>query len=169
MSTMWASEIVVRTAAASATRAVGRAVGECLRPGDVVALFGGLGAGKTVFVQGLALGLGVDAALPVTSPTFVLVSEYEGRVTLFHVDAYRLDRPAAFEALGADEMLFGRGVCAIEWADRVAACLPEARLDVTLEVEGENCRRLALVGRGRTWRRRREEMAAALDAARIAG
>jgi len=135
----------------------------------VIALVGGLGAGKTVFVKGLARGLGVRPAHEVTSPTFVLITEYPGRLTLYHVDAYRLEGAADFEALGADEILFGDGVCVIEWADRLAGCLPEDRLEVALAVEGPLSRRLALSARTPVWGRRWQAMAAALDAAARSG
>ena len=143
---------------ASQTQAIGRALGERLEPGDVLALTGGLGAGKTVFVKGLASGLGVAADAVVTSPTFVLISEYEGRLTLYHVDAYRLERAADFIALGADEILFGDGVCVVEWADRVAECLPADRLDVAFDVEGEAARRIRFAPRGTRWAARWPEV-----------
>jgi len=158
-----ATEKIVETPGPEATRAVGRALGERLRPGDVVALVGTLGAGKTVFAKGVALGVGVDPSDVVTSPTFVLIGEYEGRCPLYHVDAYRMTRPADFEALGADEILFGDGVCLIEWADRVALLLPAERLDVNFAVSGEGTRRLTFRGAGEGWQGRMPAIAAALD------
>lgn len=114
------------------TTAIGEVLGGQLRAGDLIALSGALGAGKTQFVKGLAAGLGVAADEPVVSPTFVLVREYAGRVTLFHVDAYRLLDAEELFALGLEEMRGERGgVVAVEWADRV----PELATSATVRVE----------------------------------
>ena len=121
----------------------GASLGEALRPGDVVALIGDLGAGKTWFTKGVARGLGV-APEEVTSPTFVLMRVYEGRLALHHFDAYRLGGEADFLDLGAEEVFFGDGASVVEWADRVPAALPEDRLDVRIEVAGETERDFAL-------------------------
>ena len=128
--------------------AFGRRLGELLGPGDVVALSGPLGSGKTVLTKGLAEGLGVDEPRWVTSPTFVLVHEYEGRVPVYHVDAYRLRGPADAAALGTDEIFFGEGVAIIEWADRILAALPDERLDIAMAITGEEERQLTLEPRG---------------------
>ena len=117
-------------------------------PGDVVALAGELGAGKTCLVKGLALGLGVADARAVRSPTFVLISEYRGRMTLYHVDAYRLHGAADLEALGSAEMMTSGGVTAIEWADRVEGALPEEHLRVECAHAGETRRTFRAVARG---------------------
>ena len=133
-----------------ATAALGAALGERLGPGDVVALEGGLGAGKTVFVKGLAAGLGIDPDT-VTSPTFTLVHEYRdtrGKCRLFHVDLYRVDRPEGLEGLGWDEVMGRRGVAVVEWADRAGAWLPAERLDIHLAVVGERARRIVVAARG---------------------
>ncbi len=106
------------TAQAAAELATG------LEPGDVLLLFGDLGAGKTAFVRGLAGGLGADPE-EVSSPTFTLIQEYVGRVRLYHVDLYRIDAREA-EDLGLEELAEGPGVVAIEWAEKVAAWFPAA-------------------------------------------
>ncbi|HID20834.1 MAG TPA: tRNA (adenosine(37)-N6)-threonylcarbamoyltransferase complex ATPase subunit type 1 TsaE, partial [Planctomycetaceae bacterium] len=106
------------------TRQIGRWLADALEPGAVVAIRGGLAAGKTVLVRAIADALGVDSD-EVASPTFVLVREYAGRVPVYHADAYRLKGPDEFIDLGGDEYLFGDGVCLVEWADRVAAVLPD--------------------------------------------
>jgi len=124
------------------TLALGSSIGTLLEPGDVIALNGPLGAGKTVLVKGIGRGLGLDPA-EVTSPTFTLIQQYRGRLTLFHLDAYRLSGGSDLDALGVDELLFGDGATVIEWADRVADILPEARLDVQLEHVDEHTRRTA--------------------------
>ena len=117
------------------TAALAQAIACRLRGGEVIELVGELGSGKTCFCKGLAQGLGIDPN-EVTSPTFVLVNEYEGRLHVFHFDAYRLGDEEEMEALGCQEMFAGRGVCLVEWADRVAGCLPEDRLTVRLEHAG---------------------------------
>lgn len=113
------------------TRALGRALGRGLPPGAVVAVDGDLGAGKTVLVHGIAEGLG--AAGPVGSPTYQLMKEHRGgRLVLYHYDAWMEGRERAFLEGGGDDALFGGGVAAVEWADRVAAWLPLPRLAVRL-------------------------------------
>lgn len=101
---------------------IGQLIASILRCGDIVALVGQLGAGKTQLTKGIALGLGVSDSRLVNSPTFVLVNEYSGSVPVHHIDAYRLNSAAEFEALGFDEMVQG-GVVIVEWADRVADAL----------------------------------------------
>jgi tRNA threonylcarbamoyladenosine biosynthesis protein TsaE len=110
---------------------VGEALGRLLRPGDLVALHGDLGTGKTTLTQAAARGLGITGS--VTSPTFALIQEYPGPIPLIHLDAYRLDGPAAAFDLGLDEVLARPGVFFVEWAEKIAALLPEERLEVTLE------------------------------------
>jgi len=108
----------IATASESETAAVGRDIAQTLRAGDVVLLYGDLGAGKTAFVKGLAEGLGVSRE-EVSSPTFTLVQEYRGgRLTLFHVDLYRLDDPREIDDLGLDEIAVD-GILAIEWAEKL--------------------------------------------------
>jgi tRNA threonylcarbamoyladenosine biosynthesis protein TsaE len=124
-------ELHVRSAGPNATRAIARVVAGHLVPGDVVALAGELGAGKTCFVQGAADGLGVAA--PVTSPTFVLVRQYTGRVPVVHCDVYRLDRLGDVLELG-DEVLAPDVVTFVEWGDAIAALLPPDRLEVELRL-----------------------------------
>jgi len=119
-----------------------------LGPGDVVCLYGQLGAGKTYFTKGLVAGLGGDAR-GVTSPTFVLMQVYESRPTVYHFDAYRLASGRDLLDIGSDDILQGDGVSVIEWADRVADALPERRIEVHLKAAGENERRIRVVGLGR--------------------
>ncbi len=117
-----------------ATVALGRRLGRHARAGDVVALVGQLGAGKTTLVHGFAEALGV--AGPVPSPTFVLVREHRGRLPLAHADAYRLSGDADAWAIGLDELLPGPGVTVVEWADRIADLLPAETLWIRLELAG---------------------------------
>lgn len=109
---------------------------------------GPLGAGKTFLTRAIAEGLGIADSRAVSSPTFVLIQEYDARLPIFHFDAYRLSGPAEFLDLGAHEYLEGQGVCLIEWADRVADWLPAERLTLTLEVTGEASRRIQAEARG---------------------
>lgn len=142
--------IRLTTHSADETRAIGRAVGELLRGGDVVALCGPLGAGKTQFVKGLADGLGVPAGEPVVSPTFVLVREYSGRLKLYHADAYRLGGAEELAALGWDELIGDSdAVVAIEWADRVRPLLSGATLWIEFEHAGGEQRRLSIAASDR--------------------
>jgi tRNA threonylcarbamoyladenosine biosynthesis protein TsaE len=136
----------------AATEAFGRRLGSLLFPGAVVALVGQLGAGKTHLVRAVAEGLGVRDPRLVSSPTFVLIQEYPARLPVYHFDAYRLAGCAEFIDLGADEYFAGDGVCLIEWADRVAACLPDERLHVELTVTGESSRRAEVTPFGGRYR-----------------
>lgn len=123
------------------TSAAGERFASRLRPGEVVLLYGDLGAGKTAFVRGLAKGLGASAD-DVSSPTFTLIQEYRGSVTLQHVDLYRL-KPSEVEDLGLDELTDGTAIVAIEWAERWAAAPPAAWI-VRMEDEGGDRRRIII-------------------------
>lgn len=128
----------------SATEQFGRRLGELLFPGAVVGLVGPLGAGKTHLVRAVAEGLGLGDGGAVSSPTFVLIQEYQARLPIYHFDAYRLRSESEFFDLGAHEYFDGAGVCLVEWADRVAGCLPRERLTIHLEIIGETSRRAAV-------------------------
>ncbi|MCU0580468.1 MAG: tRNA (adenosine(37)-N6)-threonylcarbamoyltransferase complex ATPase subunit type 1 TsaE, partial [Desulfobacterota bacterium] len=147
----------VETIGEEATETLGERLASCLQPGDVVALSGELGAGKTCLVRGLARGLGVDDVL-VASPSFTLLHEYEGRLPLYHLDCYRLADPEAMAELGLDDYFQGGGVLAIEWAERVPY-LPEERLEVVIEWLDESRRRIRLAARGAPAQRLQEKIA----------
>ena len=128
------------------TEALGERLGARLSPGDVVACRGDLGAGKTAFTRGLARGLGCTGR--VTSPTFTIVNEHQGRVPLFHFDWYRLGGEEELFDIGWEEYLDRGGVCAVEWSERAAGALPEGAVTVTLErCQGhEDWRRIVVEG-----------------------
>jgi tRNA threonylcarbamoyladenosine biosynthesis protein TsaE len=129
------------TASEEQTSAVGGQVAAWVRPGDVILLYGDLGAGKTAFVRGLAHGLGAPADA-VTSPTFTIIQEYRGAMTLYHVDLYRLDPPDA-DDLGLDELISSGGVVAIEWAERWGD-RPRNAHEVRIEHVGEDRRSITV-------------------------
>jgi tRNA threonylcarbamoyladenosine biosynthesis protein TsaE len=129
------------------TLALGERIGRAARPGDVVALFGGLGAGKTVLAKGILRGLGGDPA-DATSPTFTLLRQYQARLQLHHFDAYRLGAPRELLEIGAEEAFYGDGICVVEWAERVLEALPPDRLEIHLEVRGEARREVRLSAAG---------------------
>jgi|SRR5579875_1594830 len=135
----------------TATQALGRHLGQRLWPGSVVALIGQLGAGKTQLVRAIAEGLDIAQGRMVTSPTFVLMQEYSARLPIYHFDAYRLNTEAEFADLGVDEYFESKGVCLIEWADRVLGCLPAEHLRITLEITGDTSRRALLEGKGKDY------------------
>jgi tRNA threonylcarbamoyladenosine biosynthesis protein TsaE len=125
------------------TSAAGERLAAHLKAGDVVLLYGDLGAGKTAFVRGLARGLGANVD-EVSSPTFTLVQEYQGRVTLYHVDLYRLE-PPEIDDLGLEELVCGDGIVAIEWAERWRG-RPDDVIEVRLEDLGDERRRIIVSG-----------------------
>ncbi len=134
----------IESATPEETAAAGERLGRRLGPGAVVGLTGELGAGKTCFVQGLVRGLGITAR--VTSPTFVLVNEYRGRVPVHHVDLYRLDGLDAIEDLGVPD-LFGRdAVTLVEWAEKLGPLLPSDAIRVHVDGVGDEPRRITIAG-----------------------
>ena len=125
------------------TDRLGRAIATVASPGTVIGLVGPLGAGKTRLTRAIAEALGVDP-LAVSSPTFVLIHEYEGRLPVYHFDAYRLGGSAAFEALGVADYWEAGGVCLVEWADRVAEVLPGSAWWFRIEPAGATARRVLI-------------------------
>jgi tRNA threonylcarbamoyladenosine biosynthesis protein TsaE len=136
--------ILLHTKSADETANIGEKIGSVLEKGDVIALSGSLAAGKTTLAKGIAKGIGVEEE--VTSPTFTLISEYRGRVPLYHMDMYRLDGQLDFENLGAEEMLYGDGVCLIEWSEKIEALLPGRSIRIRLESDGDSGRRISIQG-----------------------
>jgi tRNA threonylcarbamoyladenosine biosynthesis protein TsaE len=155
--------LTAQTASPDATRALACAVAELCEAGDIIALAGELGSGKTVWVQGFARGLGVDEQ--VTSPTFTLLRPYRGRkLMLLHADLYRLDRLSEVVDLGLLEQLDERAVACIEWGDLAETVLPADRLDVRIDYgEGDEDRRLVVLPVGARWARRADELVRTLS------
>jgi len=140
------------------TRVLAARLGELLAPGDVVALKGELGSGKTEFVHGLAQGLGVPSQVPVASPSFTLAHEYPGRCALTHIDLYRLGDLPPEMLPEMEEYLYGSRVAVIEWAERLKGLLPEDHLEVLLAITGESRRDLTFISHGPRSRRLVEEL-----------
>ena len=125
----------------------GRMLGESAAPGQVYALVGDLGVGKTVFTKGFAEGLGIEE--PVNSPTFTILQIYEeGRLPLYHFDVYRIEEPEEMEEVGFDDYIYGDGVCLIEWANRIEEILPGETIYVVIEKDlekGTDYRKITVV------------------------
>ncbi len=124
--------MTIETTCAAQTFDAGKRLGAQAAPGEVYCLIGDLGAGKTVFAQGFAAGLGIEE--PVNSPTFTILQEYDGgRLPLYHFDVYRIADVSEMDEIGFDDCLEGRGVCLIEWADLIDEILPRAYVRVSIE------------------------------------
>ena len=135
------------TASEEQTEDLGRILGTLLEPGDLVCLYGDLGAGKTHFSYGIARGLEVRDQY-VTSPTFTFVNEYEGRIPFYHIDLYRLTDPAELEGIGFEEYIDSDGATVIEWAERAEDELPPESLSVYLSVVSETGREIGFFAEG---------------------
>ena len=136
------SERVLTTIDAAQTRSLAARLAAVSRPGDLLCLVGDLGAGKTQFAKGFAVGLGITDI--VSSPTFVLMGEYQGRLPMFHLDLYRLDDAADALAGGLLDERQLEGVTLVEWAERLGPALPVRRIDVVIDGTGDDPRRIAL-------------------------
>ena len=145
---MISKKINIKTLSADETRQLGQKIGALIKLPLIIALRGDLGSGKTAFVQGLAKGLEVPDGYYITSPTFTLINEYPGRLSLVHVDLYRLESIDDLEDLGLDELLYGQAVIAIEWAEKLTGRQPAEQLLVTMEIIDDECRKLTLDATG---------------------
>ncbi|GCD08593.1 tRNA (adenosine(37)-N6)-threonylcarbamoyltransferase complex ATPase subunit type 1 TsaE [Clostridium tagluense] len=135
-------EFVVTTV--EETYKIGELIGELVNSGDIICLIGDLGTGKTHLTKGIAKGLGIEDH--VTSPTFTIVNEYTGRLTLYHFDVYRVNDPDEIEAIGFDEYIFSDAVSIIEWANYIEELIPRNNLTITIEKLpefGDNCRKIS--------------------------
>jgi tRNA threonylcarbamoyladenosine biosynthesis protein TsaE len=148
----WSCDFAFESSSPSETKDLARSIGSVAADGLVVLLYGPLGAGKTVFAQGLLEGLGITGR--VASPTFTLINEYRGRLGIWHIDLYRLEDESEFLEIGGDELLFGgRGVVVVEWADRLRETVPPEHLSATLAYPEQpeqpgDCRQLHLRAHG---------------------
>ena len=134
-----------RTHSPEETQEIGVEIGRQLNPGDVVALIGDLGVGKTCLTQGIARGAGVYQDQTVNSPSYILINEYAGKIPVYHIDLYRLERLEDIIALGLEEYLEGDGICVIEWADRMGELLPENYIQVSITGEDEFTRTIEVI------------------------
>jgi tRNA threonylcarbamoyladenosine biosynthesis protein TsaE len=141
MTAALADLLPAESASPDETVALGRRLADALQPGDVLALYGDLGAGKTHLVKGLCAGLGIPAA-DVSSPTFTLVNEYDGDLPVYHIDAYRIERTEEFFELGYETYFFGDGICLVEWPERVEPLVPDHALRLRLTHLGDDRRRI---------------------------
>jgi tRNA threonylcarbamoyladenosine biosynthesis protein TsaE len=151
-------EVVFETKSASETIQIGKNIGSLLRPDDVVALVGELGAGKTQFIKGLAEGAGVGKPTYISSPSFTLINEYLGRVPFYHIDLFRLEQEKEAEELGLEDYFQAGGITAIEWADKIPSLLPEEILWIEIHYTGENTRSLEISGKGDRYHKLVEEL-----------
>ena len=140
--------MTIETNSPEETFALGQKLGEQAKAGQIYALNGDLGVGKTVFTQGIARGLGITEA--VSSPTFTIVQVYEeGRLPFYHFDVYRIGDIEEMEEIGYDDYFFGNGVCMIEWAELIEELIPENSIHVTIEKDlekGFDYRRITITG-----------------------
>lgn len=128
------------TKSAEETVELGKKIGAFLLPNEVVALTGTLGAGKTTLIQGIAQGIGVKDY--VTSPTFIIINEYQGRIPFFHVDLYRMNSVEEIEDLGIEEYFNREGACVIEWAEKLGVLKPKNSYEIAIEIVSEKERKL---------------------------
>lgn len=137
-------EKVFRTESPDETQTLGEKLGNRLKPGDVIALIGDLGTGKTCLTQGIARGVGIAQNEVVSSPSYILINEYNGNIPIFHIDLYRLETAAEISDLGLDEYIDGNGICIIEWAERMEDSLPDTCITIHITWEDENTRSIKI-------------------------
>ena len=130
------------THSADETTALGYKIGKKLKKGDIIAMQGTLAAGKTTITKGIAQAL--DISEEITSPTFCLISEYYGKMPLYHMDVYRLDGTEDFINLGVDDMLYGDGVCIIEWSEKIMDELPKTTIILRILPQDDNSRKIEI-------------------------
>jgi tRNA threonylcarbamoyladenosine biosynthesis protein TsaE len=138
---------------ATETLRFGRRLGRTLRGGDIIALCGELGSGKTVLAKGIAGGLGVRSSNQVNSPSFVIIKEYKGRLPLYHFDVYRLDDVSGFVTIDYPGYFYGKGISVIEWGDKIISILPKDFLRIDMSVRGRNERGISLSPYGRRYKK----------------
>lgn len=135
--------LTFKSDSAEKTIELGKKIGSLLKPGDIIAMEGSLAAGKTTITKGIAASMGIDDNI--TSPTFCLISEYSGKtMPLYHMDVYRLDGVEDFLNLGVEELLYGSGVCIIEWSEKVKSALPSKTITLRLTAEEDGSRKIEI-------------------------
>lgn len=139
-------KIEIISESAKQTEEIAYFIAQNLRAGDVLALSGELGSGKTCFTSGLARGLGVSEKYQITSPTFTLINEYPARLKFYHFDVYRLNGYSEFEDLGYEEYFCANGICVIEWAEKIIQILPDESFFISFEYIDENKRKIVIKG-----------------------
>ncbi|MBT3878425.1 MAG: tRNA (adenosine(37)-N6)-threonylcarbamoyltransferase complex ATPase subunit type 1 TsaE [Candidatus Scalindua sp.] len=142
----------METAEFEQTIEFGRLIGSLLKAGDVVALIGQLGAGKTHFTKGIAEGQGVKDRKAVTSPSYVIVKQYKGRLPIYHFDAYRLKSADEMYEIDCVGFFWGDGISIIEWADKVVECLPDEFIKITITILGKTLRGINVSYKGERYR-----------------
>ena len=142
-------KVVFQTKSSAETIRIGKSIGSRLLPGDVVALVGELGAGKTQFIKGMAMGVGVGKPTYISSPSFTLINEYPGKIPFYHIDLFRLEWEKEAEELGLEDYFQGEGITAIEWADKIPSFLPTEMLLIHIAYTGKKTRSIEMVGKGK--------------------
>ncbi|MYF98810.1 tRNA (adenosine(37)-N6)-threonylcarbamoyltransferase complex ATPase subunit type 1 TsaE [Candidatus Poribacteria bacterium] len=137
-------ENVFRTESPDETQALGEKLGNRLKPGDVIALIGDLGTGKTCLTQGIARGVGIAPNEVVSSPSYILINEYKGKIPIYHIDLYRLETAAEISELGLGEYIESDGICIIEWAERMGDELPDTCITIHISWKDENTRSIKI-------------------------
>ncbi len=145
-------KVVFQTESTAETIRMGKNIGNLLLPGDVVALVGELGTGKTQLIKGLAAGVGGGKPADISSPSFTLIHEYGGKMRFNHVDLYRLESEKEVEELGLEECFQGEGITAIEWADKIPSLLPREILWINIHYVGKNTRSFEMIGKGKRYK-----------------
>ena len=135
---------VFRTESPEETQTLGEELGKKLKPGSVIALIGDLGTGKTCLTQGIARGVGIAPHEVVSSPSYILINEYNGNIPIYHIDLYRIETTEEISELGLGEYVDGLGICIIEWADRMQDDLPDTCIMVHITWEDENSRSIKI-------------------------
>ncbi len=137
-------EKTFRTESPDETQALGEKLGKRLKPGDVIALIGDLGTGKTCLTQGIARGVGIAQNEVVSSPSYIIINEYNGKIPIYHIDLYRLETAAEISELGLGEYIESDGICIIEWAERMEDGLPENCITINITWEDEKTRSIKI-------------------------
>lgn len=127
-----------KTESSEETQALGEKLGKTLKRGDVIALVGDLGTGKTCLTQGIARGVGIPPGEVVNSPSYILINEYNGAIPIYHIDLYRLENSEEIAELGLSEYMEGDGICIIEWAERMTDALPDTCIKIQITLVGAN-------------------------------